>query len=164
MCEGLDVAQAPGTPAPVFSSSEEAFAVLRANGLRVSAARRILLEGLLAVDRLVTAEEIADGLEGRVPICDVTVVYRNLETLEALGLIRHVHLGHGPGRYAIAAGGEREYLVCECCGAVRDVSPDDIEPVRKEIRERFGYTARFTHFPISGLCDACAPADDVVDG
>lgn len=153
------MSQAPGTPAPVFSTSEEAFAVLRANGLRVSVARRILLDGLLAVDRLVTAEEIADGLDGRVPRCDVTVVYRNLETLEALGLIRHVHLGHGPGRYAIAAGGEHEYLVCESCGMVREVDPDEVEPIRTQIRERFGYTAHFTHFPMSGLCDRCAPAE-----
>jgi Fur family transcriptional regulator, ferric uptake regulator len=122
-------------------------------------ARRILLDGLLAVDRLVTAEEIADGLDGRVPRCDLTVVYRNLETLEALGLIRHVHLGHGPGRYAIAAGGEREYLVCESCGTVREVDPDEVEPIRREIRERFGYTARFTHFPITGLCERCAPVE-----
>jgi len=26
-----------------------------------------------------------------------TTVYRNLEALERHGLVRHVHLGHGPG-------------------------------------------------------------------
>ena len=156
LCEGAAITQAPGTPAQAFSTSDEAFAVLRRNGLRVSAARRTLLEGLLAVRRPVTADEIAEGLDGRMPGCDVAVVYRNLETLEAIGMVRHVHLGHGPGRYAIAAGGDREYLVCERCDAVLEVTPEDVDPIRAEIRERFGYTARFTHFPITGLCAACA--------
>jgi len=47
--------------------------------------------------------------------------YRNLETLEEVGLVRHVHLGHGPGLYALAAP-EHEYLVCESCHAVRTVA------------------------------------------
>lgn len=147
--------QASATPTPVFGTLDEAFGVLRANGLRVSAPRRILLQELLSANRLVTAEELAEGLDGEVTVLDVSVVYRNLETLEGLGLVRHVHLGHGPGRYAIAAGGEREYLACIRCGAVLEAPAEEFEPVREEIRERFGYEARFTHFPISGVCSDC---------
>lgn len=127
-----------------------------ASGLRVSSPRRVVLHGLFMAAEPVTAEELADGLGGRSTPLDLSVVYRNLETLEALGLVRHVHLGHGPGRYAIAAGGGREYLTCECCGAVKEVSPAELEPVRREIRERFGYHARFTHIPITGVCPDCA--------
>src|ERR1700710_2375475 len=50
--------------------------------------------------RPVTVEELADGLGGRVPRSDAASTYRNLETLEDLGLVRHMHLGHGAGRYA----------------------------------------------------------------
>jgi hypothetical protein len=31
--------------------------------------------------------------------------------------------------------------------------------VRAEVRERFGYEARFSHFPITGLCPDCARAE-----
>ena len=31
-----------------------------------------------------------------------------------------------------------------------------MEPVRALIEERFGYEARFSHFPILGLCAECA--------
>ena len=44
-----------------------------------------------------SAEELAAGLGGRVPRSDLASVYRNLETLERHGVVRHVHLGHGPG-------------------------------------------------------------------
>ena len=36
-------------------------------------------------------------------------------------LIRHVHLGHGPGLYALAGANEREYLACERCHRVTAV-------------------------------------------
>lgn len=49
-----------------------------------------------------TAEQIAGGLDGQVPPSDLGSVYRNLETLEGLGVVRHMHAGHGPGLYAIA--------------------------------------------------------------
>jgi Fur family ferric uptake transcriptional regulator len=52
--------------------------------------------------------------------------------------------------------GEREYLHCEHCGAVRSVSPEELDPVRDKVRQRFGYEARFTHFAIVGTCPACS--------
>jgi Fur family ferric uptake transcriptional regulator len=83
-------------------------------------------------------------------------VYRNLEALEAIGLVRHVHVGHAPGRYVTASAGVREHLLCDACGALRAVEPEALDDVRALIRERFGHEARFTHFPIGGLCAACA--------
>jgi Fur family ferric uptake transcriptional regulator len=86
---------------------------------------------------------------------DVASVYRNLETLEEIGLVRHVHLGHGPGLYARATDGPREYLLCDGCGAVTAVPPEHLDGVRDLIRARFGHEARFAHFPIAGLCADC---------
>ena len=127
---------------------EAAAAVLRAAGLRYSTARRLVLEALYAADEPLTADQIAGEM-------DVASVYRNLEALEEIGLVRHFHLGHGPGYYVRAAAGVREYLLCEGCGAVRAVEPAALDGVRKAIRREFGYEARFTHFPIAGLCPDC---------
>ena len=49
-----------------------------------------------------TADAIAAGLDGRLPSSDLASVYRNLDTLEEIGLVRHFHVGHGPGLYALA--------------------------------------------------------------
>jgi Fur family ferric uptake transcriptional regulator len=128
---------------------EAAAAVVRAQGLRLSTARRLVLEALYATDEPLTADRIAGDL-------DVASVYRNLETLEQIGLVRHFHLGHGPGLYARSAVGSYEYLLCDACGAVIAVEPEKLDPVRDRIRRDFGYEARFTHFPIAGLCPDCA--------
>jgi Fur family ferric uptake transcriptional regulator len=127
---------------------------VRRGGLRLSSARRLVLEALFEADGPATAEEIAGGLGGRVPCSDLASVYRNLETLEQLGLVQHVHAGHGPGLYALARGSE--YVLCEGCGSLRAVAPAALAPVRAALREALGYEARFTHFPLVALCGECA--------
>jgi Fur family ferric uptake transcriptional regulator len=127
---------------------DSAIAALRARGLRVSAARRLVLEALFAAGEPVTVEELADGLGGRVPRSDVASTYRNLETLE--------HLGHGPGRYALARSEDHGYLACEQCDALIAADAEAFDPLRALVRDAFGFEARFGHFPIVGLCPACA--------
>lgn len=137
---------------------EAAFGILRARGLRASAARRLVLEALYAADEPLTAEQIASGIGGRVPRSDQASVYRNLDALEQAGLVRHVHLGHGPGLYARADGTLHEYVICDACGETRAVDPDQLGEVRAVIRRVLGHEARFTHFPLAGLCARCAAA------
>ena len=142
------------SPALSATNIEAAVKALRERGLRVSAARRLVLEALYGAEGPLSAERIAQGLEGRLPRSDLASVYRNLETLEEVGLVRHVHLGHGPGLYALAAP-EHEYLVCESCHAVRTVAKAELDGIRSQVLDRFGFEARFTHFPLVGLCPDC---------
>jgi Fur family ferric uptake transcriptional regulator len=141
-------------PVPVHSL-DDALGVLRAAGMRVSAARRLVLEALFATEQLVSAEEIAAGLDG-LPASDQASVYRNLETHGDLGLVRQFHVGHGPG-HNVLTGAEREYLVCDRCHVLRAVDPGDMDDLRTLIRDRLGWEASFTHFPMVGLRPDCAP-------
>lgn len=149
----------PPAPRARFDDLQSAVAVLRERGLRVTAARRLVLQALFAASRPLSADEIAADLEGPGSELDVASVYRNLETFERCGIVRHVHLGHGPGLYALIGGGEREYLFCEGCGEVRSVVSEELDHVRAAVRDAFGYEARFTHFPIVGLCPRCRSVD-----
>ncbi len=151
---------APHRAPLIFADLDAALTALRQRGLRVSAARRAVLERLFAAEGPLSAEEIAHGGPETAERVDLASVYRNLEALEELGLVGHVHLGHGPGRYALASEGEQEYLVCERCDAVRSAAPAELEGVRRDIEGRFGYRARFGHFPIVGLCPRCVAAAD----
>jgi Fur family ferric uptake transcriptional regulator len=142
---------APDAPALEVHDLADAVAQLRSRGLRLSTARRLVLEALFAADGPVSAEYVMRRLR-----LDLSSVYRNLELLESHGLVRHVHLGHGPGLYALRGHDERAYLYCERCGAVQAVAPEELDAVRDCVREQFGYEARFTHFPIVGTCAECA--------
>jgi Fur family ferric uptake transcriptional regulator len=145
-------------PAVAARTLDSALGSLRQRGLRVSSARRLVLAALFAADRPVSAHEIAEGIGGRLPSCDVASVYRNLETLEDVGLVRHCHLGHGPGLYELAGRPRRDYLICESCGTVRAAEPGALAGVRSELRDRIGFEPRFDHFPLIGLCARCTAA------
>jgi Fur family ferric uptake transcriptional regulator len=128
----------------------DALALLRQEGVRVTGSRQAVLAALFADSTPRTAEEIAG-----VAYVDLASAYRNLETFEQLGIVQHVHLGHGPGLYARTDLAELEHAVCECCGAHRSVPASELRAVREAIRAATGITARFSHFPIVGRCDAC---------
>ena len=152
--------RAAQTPPLPFRDLDEVAAAVRRAGGRLSAPRRRVLEALFAAEGPVSASYLAGGLGGRGPEVDLASVYRSLEQLEELGVVRHVHVGHGPGLYALVGAGEREYLVCERCDRVTTVAPAQLDEVRALVERTFGYRARFTHFPITGLCPACAAAGD----
>jgi Fur family transcriptional regulator, ferric uptake regulator len=139
---------------PRFESADTALRALRERGLRISTARRMIVHYLFEVGGPVSAQQIATGL-GRTPL-DLASVYRNLETLEAQGVVRHFHAGHGAGRYVLASGDEPEYLACDRCGAIEEIDRFELQPLREAIRRRFGYEVGFTHFPMMGLCPRCA--------
>ena len=142
---------APHAPGLVFDGLDDAVEALRRRGLRLSMTRQLVLEALFAAPGPLSAESIVQRLR-LVPAS----VYRNLETLERHGLLRHVHLGHGPGLYTLVGHGEQEYICCPGCGTARTVRPELLDPVRNHIRRRFGYEVRFTHFALVGLCPQCA--------
>jgi len=146
---------AASTPVTGADDLAGAVAELRARGLRLSAARRLVLEVLFAADRPISADELAGGLDGRLPPSDLASVYRNLETLERLGLVRHVHLGHGPGLYAPAGDVDREFVLCERCETVRPLDAEEAEAIRRAVLAFIGHEARFTHFPLVGVCARC---------
>lgn len=120
---------------------------VRAHGLRVSTARRALLRQLLGADEPLTAEQIAGE-------ADVASVYRNLDALETIGVVRHVHLGHGPGRYALSdrSGG---WATCEVCGRSTPLSSEALSHIRAAVLDFAGFDASFAHFPIVGRCAEC---------
>jgi Fur family transcriptional regulator, ferric uptake regulator len=142
-----------------FEDLDGAVRALRDRGLRLSTSRRLILHALFASEQPVSAEMLATDLE-----LELTSVYRNLETLERHGLVQHVHLGHGAGLYTLVGQGEREYLCCERCRSVRALEPRELEDIKAQIEQRFGYRARFTHFALVGVCPECAARAPVEHG
>ena len=137
-------------------SIEAVAATVRARGLRLSSARRLVLEALFAAEAPVSAEQIAGGLDGRLPRSDLGSVYRNLELLVRIGIVRHLHTAGRPDRYVIARDEDEGFLACEHCGEVSAANPRAVALIRSAVHKAFGYEANFLSFPIVGICPACA--------
>jgi Fur family transcriptional regulator, ferric uptake regulator len=149
----------PHHPRPLAPASvPAAVTTLRSRGLRVSAARRLVLEALFATEDPVTAEAIAGGLGGRLPASDLGSVYRNLDTLERIGMVQHFHVGHGAGRYSLTGRHRAGYAACDGCGAHRPLDRATVARVTAALREACGYELELVHFPIVGRCPECEHA------
>ena len=100
-------------------------------------------------------DELRDSVGGdQAFVADLASTYRNLETLETIGIVRHVHLGHGPGRYELSdrsAG----WATCEACGRSTPLPSPALQAIRLAVREAAGFEATFRHFPIVGRCSDC---------
>jgi len=120
---------------------------LRAHGLRITTQRRVLLEALYAAEQPLTAEALAGD-------ADLASAYRNLDAFESVGLVRHLHLGHGPGRFALRERGA--WAACEACGRHAPLPAAALGRLRLLVREATGLDAGFEHFPLLGLCPECA--------
>jgi len=138
------------TEALAAPSLTAAVVALRTRGMRVSASRRALLEALFDAPEPRTADELAGDL-------DLASVYRNLDQLEHVGLVRHVHVGHGPGRYALKSPGAHGFIACEECGRHAPLPPEALDAIRAAVRSATGFTSDFSHFPIVGRCPDCLP-------
>jgi Fur family ferric uptake transcriptional regulator len=146
----------PARRPPAAATLPAALTTLRAHGMRVSTARRLVLEALFAAQEPVTADEIARGVDGRRPPADLASVYRNLDTLATLGLVEHLHLGHGPGRGVLAGRRAAAWTACESCGRHTRLHPDAAARLRALVRDATGVDATFSHFPLVGRCRECA--------
>jgi Fur family ferric uptake transcriptional regulator len=126
---------------------------LRAAGLRLGAARRQVIEVLAERDQPVTADDVATRLPG----VHVSSVYRSLNVLEELGVVRHVHLAHGPALYELTDIAERtRHLACERCGKDVVVPASLFDELRAVIERDYGFVIDGGHFAIPGVCADCA--------
>ncbi|MFP5328345.1 MAG: Fur family transcriptional regulator, partial [Acidimicrobiia bacterium] len=91
--------------------SEAIAAVLRAKGGRMTSSRRVIIDVLLSGDAHLTADAIAEAVQRRHPDIHRSTVYRTLDTLTELGVVTHVHLGHGPSVFHLADE-DHHHLVC----------------------------------------------------
>ncbi|HEX6785780.1 MAG TPA: transcriptional repressor, partial [Acidimicrobiales bacterium] len=109
---------------------------VRAAGLRMGAARRQVISVLDGVEGPITAEEVAS----RLPDIHVSSVYRSLNVLEELGVVRHVHLAHGPARYELTDVADQvRHLACEGCGRDVVVPAALFDDLRASIEHEYGF-------------------------
>jgi Fur family ferric uptake transcriptional regulator len=135
-------------------SAEDLIAGLRRSGLRVTGARRAVCAVLAGAEgEHLTAGDVARRTGSDV---DLSTVYRTLEALEGLGMVEHVHLGHGAGAYHVGPSEQHHHLVCEVCGRAVDVPIVDLQRAIEEVTRPLGFVADGAHFAIVGRCAVCA--------
>jgi Fur family ferric uptake transcriptional regulator len=129
--------------------------VLRAKGYRLTPQRELVLR---AVDRLghATPDEILAAVREESQAVNISTVYRTLELLEELGLVRHNHISDRAPTYHSTAVPDHVHLVCRGCGEITEVAPEVVAPMTGELAETYGFETDIGHLTVFGRCRECA--------
>jgi Fur family ferric uptake transcriptional regulator len=129
---------------------------LRARGMRLTPQRERIIAAVQ-----VLGHATPDGLAAAVgedggPALSLSTIYRNLETLEQVGVVSHTHLDHRSPTYHLADHAEHLHLVCLSCGTVIQSPVTAADAFVGNLLDRHGFVADVKHMAIHGWCEACA--------
>ena len=132
---------------------------LRASGLRWTPQRRTLIEVLSSTTGHVTGVELIERCRVVDPTTIPSTVYRTLDVLEGLGLVRHSHGANGREEFHVLPKAIHGHLHCTACGSTWEIPADEAASVVKSIKASRRFAVDVTHLSIAGRCERCAAAD-----
>ncbi len=130
-------------------------AILAARGYRLTAARRVILDTLMDSGGHLTADELTDLVRQRSTAVGRMTVYRTLDLLCDLGLIRPVYQGTGAAHYILMQDGHHHHLICNHCSRVFEFDECALDDLPGEIARRFGFEVRGHLLELYGTCADC---------
>ena len=121
---------------------------------RISAQAKAVLDVLASKRCHLTAEEILDSLDH----IGTATVYRALDHLTELGLIRRLSVGKRSAVYEFVRD-QHMHLICCRCGQVYDV-PADLSGMIREAARCCGHQVNFVEINAHGVCKDCCAAQE----
>lgn len=116
--------------------------------------RQVILEELRKLKTHPTADEVYEMVRQRLPRVSLGTVYRNLEILSQLGMIRKLELGGSRRRFD---GNVREHYHVRCirCGRLEDAPIESLAAIEDALRPVTDYEIIGHRLEFIGLCPKC---------
>lgn len=128
---------------------------LRRQGLRLTPQRQMVLTIIENSGEHLSAEAICQRVQWRYPSVSLSTVYRILERLKAVGLVREVYLLGEQRFYESAGAGDHHHLLCRRCGAVLHVDAALLAGLREQLEQRYHFTPLSLDLIATGYCENC---------
>jgi Fur family transcriptional regulator, ferric uptake regulator len=132
--------------------------VLHDAGYRSGGAREAVVTLLGGQNCCLSAQEIFDRLRGEKRPVGIASVYRALDTLAELRLVKRIDAGDGISRYEPLRpdGDHHHHLVCRDCGKVEAFTDPRLERAIDRAAGSSGYTVDEHEIVLTGACAECA--------
>ena len=131
---------------------------LRARGLRWTPQRRTLIEVLSHADGHVTGAELVERCRAIDATTTPSTVYRTLDVLEELGLLRHSHAADGREEFHVQPAAIHGHLHCIGCGTTWEIGMDEAAALVSSTRTGARLPVDLSHLSIAGRCAGCSSA------
>lgn len=128
--------------------------LLRSSGHRLTPQRELVLAAVETLGHA-TPDEVYAEVRTHSDSINLSTVYRTLELLDELGLIRHAHLTDRAPTYHSARGHEHAHLVCRDCGRVISIDRAEMETALEGLAGERGFAPDYGHLTVFGTCAEC---------
>jgi len=138
---------------------QQAEALIRGTGARVTAPRIEVLAALLAAEHALTHQELEQRVDSRRDIDRVTI-YRVLEWLTAQALAHRIAGDDRTWRFNAAGhthGGDHAHFKCNRCSTVLCLEEFSASPV---VRLPRGFRSQQVELTVKGLCAGCVDTNE----
>ncbi len=137
------------------STTDTIMEAIVSGGYRVTAARRTIVAQLIASDGHITADELAANVREASPNIGRMSVYRTLDLLSELGVIRPIYQGTGAAHYILMTDGSHHHLVCNRCSTVIEFDDCHADELFNALSAQFKFQVQSHLLEIHGLCADC---------
>ena len=132
---------------------------LRDRGLRWTSQRQAVISVLAAAHGHVTGSELVDRCRRANPATTPSTVYRTLDVLEEVGLVRHGHGADGREEFHIRPEREHGHLYCESCNGRWEIRPEVARGFVDALRQSDDFAVDLSHITVVGRCASCVAAE-----
>jgi len=128
---------------------------LQKQGLKLTKSRKAVLEVLATMTEHLKVAEVHRRARVIDPRVGLASVYRTMDLLARLNLVKHIHVEHRHRHYACSNGDHGHHLVCNGCGLVVEFSDCGLETLTRTLTRRTKFRIEAHSVEFFGRCHDC---------
>ena len=128
---------------------------LSEQGYKLTRQRKAVVEVVTQAHTHLSAADVFARAHRMCPDLGLTTVYRTLEILEQMGVIRRMHLDDGCEGFAPAAAEHGHHLICSHCQETIEFEDCNLNALLKRVSEQTGFTVEQHWLELVGVCPRC---------
>ncbi len=132
---------------------------LKNRNFRITAQRELIMKIFAETpEEHLSVEEVYRKLLDKRSRISKATVYRTVELLSDLDLLRKIEIDEGIVRYELASSSKhkKQHAICTDCGEVYQLSDDLIERFEKMVEDELGFKAEDRNIKLYGKCKKCS--------
>lgn len=129
--------------------------VLRQGGYRLTPQRYMILRVIEEAQEHLNIEQIAHLVQERNPRVSLGTIYRTLQLLQELGLVRETHFPGKPPCYEVGNGKAHHHFICRKCHSVIHLDHALLDQLHEQLQTQYHVFDLTLELLVTGHCDPC---------
>ena len=140
---------------------KDLLAVLKSNKMRITPARRHLLQFILDNKfRQISMADVQEFLERKLKAVDRSSIYRNLDAFQRIDIIQELNLPHVGKRYQYVFDRRvHHFYICKSCGKADRGNEELFKKIENALKDVHGFSKANLSVVFYGYCTKCAPSN-----